>query len=151
MTGSDHLANMANILDRDMAVVAKEIELTPEEHLWKSIPGITNPVGTLARHLCGNLRHFIGEELGSDGYTRDRDGEFSHSPWTKSELLDEVSSTRAAIRKTLSALDPELMSAPMPNPPPQHKGVTVGFFLVQLSCHLSRHSGQLNYLRRTLH
>ena len=150
MTGTDHLTHMTKILDRDMGTVAKEVELTPEDHLWESVPGITNPVGTLARHLCGNLQHFIGAELGSTGYTRDREGEFSHSPCTKTELLEEISITRAALRETLGSLGSERMDAPMPNPPPHHIGATVGFFLVQLSCHLSRHLGQLNYLRRII-
>ncbi len=39
---------------------------------------------------------------------------------------------------------------PMPDPPEQHKGRTIAFFLVQLCCHLSRHRGQLNYIRRIL-
>jgi hypothetical protein len=38
----------------------------------------------------------------------------------------------------------------MPVTPPQHKGRTIGYFLIQLVAHFQRHRGQLNYLRRML-
>ena len=50
---------------------------------------------------------------------------------------------------TLSVLAPIIdLEMEMPDPPPHHVGKSVGFFLIQLTCHLSRHRGQLDYLRR---
>jgi hypothetical protein len=122
----------------------------PLQNLWTSLPGIINPVGTLSHHLCGNLRHFVGAVLGNDGYARDRADEFCARDLTKKALLDEIQATSAAVDHALTRLDKARLSAPMPDTPPQHKGRTIGFFLVQLCCHLSRHRGQLNYLRRIL-
>jgi uncharacterized damage-inducible protein DinB len=142
--------DIREIILRDLADMASEVEAVPEEHLWTAVPGIINPVGTLSHHLCGNLRHFVGAVLGNDGYARDRADEFDARDLTKNALLDEIQATIEAVNKALSSFDPARLSEPMPDTPPQHKGRTIGFFLVQLCCHLSRHRGQLNYLRRIL-
>lgn len=148
----DHnlVEDVREILMRDLREMAEEISAMPETHLWVPMPGIINPAGTLSHHLCGNLRHFVGAVLGNDGYIRDRTDEFEARGLSKSALIDEIESTRVAVDAALSVLDPSRLSEPMLDTPPQHKGRSIGFFLVQLCCHLSRHRGQLNYLRRIL-
>jgi len=144
------LQDIKHILLRDLAVIADEVRQTDEQFLWKSLPGIINPVGTIALHLCGNIRHFIGAQLGHTGYVRNRDAEFSNHQLTKQYLLDEISATIQETDTVLSSVDESLLESEMPDPPPHHKGRSVAFFLMQLSCHLSRHTGQMNYLRRML-
>lgn len=147
---SPELDHLRHILTRDLAHVASEVDATPEAHLWSVVPGVTNSVGTLAVHLCGNLRHFIGHHLGHDGYTRQREREFAGDPMPKEDVLAEIQRTIQAVDSVLSNLDPTTLDAPMPFPPSLHAGRSVRFFLLQLSCHLSRHTGQANYLRRIL-
>ena len=147
---SQFLQDIKHILLRDLAVIADEVRQTDEQLLWKSLPGITNPVGTIALHLCGNIRHFIGNQLGKTGYVRNRDAEFSNHQLTKEQLLAEILTTIQETDTVLSSLDERLLESEMPDPPPHHKGRSVAFFLMQLSCHLSRHTGQMNYLRRML-
>ncbi len=144
------VTDVREILIRDLRDMAEEISGMPEEHMWMTMPGIINPVGTLSHHLCGNLRHFVGSVLGEDGYVRNREDEFAARGLSKSELVQEIYATIEAVDKALSALDPARLAEPMADTPPQHRGRSIGFFLVQLCCHLSRHRGQLNYLRRLL-
>ncbi len=144
------IEDIKDIMARDLLVLAKEIEAIPNEQLWQSLPGVTNSAGTLALHLCGNLRHFIGAVLGRDGYLRDRDGEFARRDLSKAELMAEIHQARESVIAALGQLDLQMLNDPMPDTPPHHQGRTVGFFLIQLCCHLSRHEGQLNYLRRIL-
>ena len=144
------LQDVREILMRDLADMEREVSGIPEEHLWKPLPGIINPVGTLSHHLCGNLRHFVGAVMGGDGYQRHREDEFAARGLDRDELLEEIRVTREAVGAALMAFDPARLGEPMPDTPPQHKGRSIGFFLVQLCCHLSRHRGQLNYLRRIL-
>ncbi|MFN5148483.1 MAG: DinB family protein [Flavobacteriia bacterium] len=146
----DLIQDVREIILRDLQDLETEVNDTSDHNLWRSVPGITNSVGTLAFHLCGNLRHFIGAVLGKDGYLRMREEEFSRKDLTKEELIREISSTRQAVERALSSLSETQLTEEMPDTPPQHKGRTVGFFLLQLVCHLSRHRGQLNYLRRIL-
>lgn len=146
---SVHFINdIEEILVRDLLVMKEEVLKTSQENLWEAENGIINSVGTLAYHLCGNLRHFIGAVLGNDGYVRDREAEFGRKGFPKEELLQVIDDTVDAVRKSLSQLTREDLERPMPDTPPQHKGRTIGFFLIQLCCHLSRHRGQLDYLRR---
>lgn len=146
----EFLSDIRHIITRDLRVVRDEVDSTPDAYLWKVLPGVSNSVGTLALHLCGNLRHFIGANLVQDGYVRDRDGEFNRKDMAKSDLLALLDDSICAIEKALGQLDPETLDQPMPDPPPQHSGRSIRFFLIQLSCHLSRHTGQMNYLRRML-
>ncbi len=148
---SAFLSDISHIILRDLKVVAEEVQATPEDKLWIVLPGVTNSVGTLAFHLCGNLRHFIGALLACDGYVRNREEEFIKKELSKHELLHVIESTILAIDSAFEKIDDSVLDQPMPEPPLQHTGRTVRFFLIQLSCHLSRHTGQINYLRRMLH
>lgn len=148
--GTGFITDVKHIILRDVGVLIDELDHIPEEKLWRTLPGITNSAGTLVVHLCGNLRHFIGAILGKDGYMRDRDREFSGEPISKKEVYHMVRVTLLALEQAFDKLRPEMLELEMPGTPPHHKGKSVGFFLMQLSTHLSRHTGQLNYLRRIL-
>ena len=53
--------NVLRMLHRELAAVQREIEAYPnDDSLWQLAPGISNSGGTLALHLAGNLRHFVG-------------------------------------------------------------------------------------------
>ncbi len=138
------------ILIHELKSLYLEVEEIQDEHLWKTLPGIINSAGTLSHHICGNLRHFIGEKLGKNGYVRNINDEFQNHQLTKEELLNELKSTISAVETALENLGVDRIHDRMPQPPPQHEGRSIGFFLVQLCCHLSRHKGQLNYIRRIL-
>ena len=142
--------DVKEILVRDLNALKDEIKDTPDELLWLIVPGIINPIGTLAYHICGNLRHFIGASLGNDTYVRHREDEFKNHTLSTNELLQHIDATIDSVNNALESITVERLTQLMPDPPPQHQGKTVGFFLVQLCCHLSRHRGQLNYIRRIL-
>ncbi|MEY3052339.1 MAG: hypothetical protein RLY31_2124 [Bacteroidota bacterium] len=144
------IQDVRHMLNRDLLAMAEELTAIPDEHLWRPLPGVINPVGTLSLHICGNLRHFIGALLGGDGYVRDREEEFHARNLPKEELLRRIEETRSAVSAALETLPQHRLQDPMPAPPPQHEGRSIAFFLVQLCCHTSRHQGQLNYLRRIL-
>lgn len=143
-------SDIAHILCRDLHELADEVESTPDELLWKNMPGVTNSVGTLAYHLCGNLQHFIGAILGNTGYIRKREEEFARHDLSKEQLLGEIHKTKASVELALGALSAADLHREMPDTPPHHKGRSVGYFLIQLVAHFARHRGQLNYLKRIL-
>ena len=122
------LQHIRHILTRDLNALAQEVEATPDGLLWQGLPGFPNSMGTLAFHLCGNLRHFIGHEIGGDGYERDRNAEFSGVPLPKATLLAEIQTAQKVIDKVLTALPPAQLDAPCQTRLPIIRGAPSDFF-----------------------
>lgn len=141
---------LAEIMRRDLEILAGELVVVPEEDLWRTTGAVRNSVGNLALHMCGNLLHYVGAELGGTGYVRDRDAEFSRRNASRDELLGLVEDTRIMLADVLPRLPAARLADPMPNPPARFQGRSVEFFLLHLSSHLAYHLGQVNYLRRIL-
>jgi len=136
------------ILERELGTLRKEIlAYESDEAVWKVAPGIANSAGTLALHLAGNLRHYIGAVLGGTGYVRDRDAEFSRRGVPREELLAGLDEAERAVRETLRPMGPERLAEPYPE---EFRGgeVTVEFMLLHTLSHFDYHLGQVNYHRR---
>ncbi|MEO7794025.1 MAG: DinB family protein [Thermoanaerobaculia bacterium] len=138
------------LIRRELRGFARELELFADEgQIWQTVPGVSNSVGTLALHVCGNLQHFVGTVLGGTAYVRDRPFEFSARGLSRTHLIAEIERTLEVVANVLPGLSEEAVSAPYPDvlgglrPP-------TGLFLHHLSCHLSHHLGQAGYLRRTV-
>jgi len=141
---------LAEVMRRDLEILAGELVALPEEDLWKVAGSARNPAGTLALHICGNLQHFIGAVLGETGYVRNREAEFAARGLDRDELLVQVEETRAMLASVLPGLSPDRLHGPMPGVPPRYAGRSVGFFLIHLCSHLAYHLGQVNALRQIL-
>ena len=142
------LAHLLQLYDRDLTLLAAEVNLYPsDESLWNVIPGTTNSGGNLVLHLCGNLRHYIGFRLGQVDYRRDRPVEFSSRGLSRGELLALIDLARQAVATALSTLPAACLDEPYPE---EVLGApkAVGFFLIHLYGHLRYHTGQINYHRR---
>jgi len=115
--------------------------------VWKTVPGVTNAAGTLALHLEGGLRHFIGWRLGKIAYQRDRPLEFSARDVERDELIARLEAVKASIPKVIAALtDAELDAIDPDNG--TGKPMTTCQWLTHLYGHLNYHLGQVDYLRR---
>jgi hypothetical protein len=134
-------------ISRDLQTFQSEIELFPsDDAVWRTVPGVANPAGTLALHVCGNLRHYLGAVLGGSGYVRDRDAEFSLRGVPRSEIVENLLGTHEVVTRTLQTLSPERLLAPYPE---TGMGVLrTDWFLLHLGTHLAFHLGQAGYLRR---
>lgn len=135
---------------RDLAKLVEEIEHYPtNESLWVVTDGISNSSGNLVLHLCGNLNHFIGAQLGETGYVRQRDREFSDTGLSKEDLIGKVKFTANMVAESLDKLDEKDLAKTYPIEV-MGKEWPTGFFLSHLVTHLSYHLGQINYHRRLL-
>lgn len=152
MTSTDapFARDLGVLLARDLETFAREVELMPDDaSLWTAPPGVTNPCGTLALHCAGNLQHYVGAVLGSTGYVRDREREFSKRTGSRAELAAELRRGRDVVATVLGNLAPEALDGAFPE---LVGGVTVRtrIFLLHLAAHLGFHLGQADYLRRLL-
>lgn len=149
---SPHLPHLPSLIGpfllRELHSLRKELEAYPDEQLlWALPPGAPNSAGTLALHLAGNLRHYVGALLGGTGYIRNRDEEFAARDVPRETLLANLREAEAAIASTLPTLSDEQMSAPFPEPIREHH-LQTGELLVHLATHLAYHLGQVSYHRR---
>jgi len=144
------LDELIKIYDRDLDRLKKEIEaFHAEDHLWVTFGDITNPAGNLCMHLMGNLRTYIGKNIGNHPYERDRVAEFNARNIPIQKLLSEIDKTKAIVRSSLSQMDKmDLDKLYVENVLGYE--MTNTFFLIHVTAHFSYHLGQINYLRRML-
>jgi hypothetical protein len=128
----------------------KEIESYKDESdIWLVRGSIKNSAGTLAIHLCGNLRHNIGEVIGQKGYIRNRDAEFAVRNLSREEIISNIDHTTGMILPVLQNLDDSELTKPWPNDT-YGPGETIGSVLIRVAIHFGYHLGQINYHRRLI-
>ncbi|HUG39484.1 MAG TPA: DinB family protein [Longimicrobiales bacterium] len=141
-------ARIRNVLVRELGAVAREVAAYPsDELLWREVPGLPNPGGTLALHLAGNLEHYVGAVLGGTGYVRDRDAEFATRGLTRAEVRARVEAAAAAVDRSLTSATGAQVEGEYPEMVAGQR-VRTADFLVHLVSHLGYHLGQLDYHRR---
>ncbi len=141
---------LIRIFARDLQKLKTEIRAyNREENLWLFNKDIANSAGNLCLHIVGNLNHFIGATLGSTGYLRQRDLEFSLKNVPEAELLKQIDDTILMVEIALKKLSNEDLEKPYPIVVFKEP-MTTEYFLVHLTTHLTYHLGQINYHRRLL-
>lgn len=139
---------ISHFLRRELRSLRLELEAYPDEQLiWALPPGLPNSAGTLALHLAGNLRHYVGALLGGTGYVRNRDEEFAARDVPRAVLLEQIAAADEAIESTLPRLTEAQMSQPFPEAIRDHH-LQTDEMLAQLAVHLGYHLGQVSYHRR---
>lgn len=145
---NDEIRTFARVFDRDLTVLEREVSLYPDDaSLWREVRGQPTLGGSLALHIAGNLRHFLGVVLGGSGFKRDREGEFNRRNLSREALLVEIRAAKADVTMALLKLDPSRMDQPFPEAIRGHE-LPTRMVLLHLSTHLSFHLGQLDYHRR---
>jgi hypothetical protein len=141
---------LAALFRRDLTRLIQQLQTFPDgPALWQVAPGVSNSVGNLALHLEGNLREFIGRQLGDVAYQRRREQEFAAKDVSAAELVTRLEALAELIPRVVASLSDEALAAPHP------AQLAGGFassqqFVLSLYAHLSYHLGQIDYLRRFL-
>jgi len=143
--------DLSELFVREITRLAAEVSAYPdEEQLWMCIGGQKNSPGTLALHLVGNLDAYIGNVLGSTGYIRDRDAEFTERV-SRDELLRRIALCRSMLGEVLPQISDDAMQEEFPGTPPTRMtGIRTHPFLMHLLWHLGWHLGHIYYHRLSL-
>jgi len=138
------------LFNRDLKRVINEIEqYNNEVDIWKIKGQINNSAGNICLHLVGNLKTYIGKELGETNYIRNRELEFSSKNVPRQELIKRVENTIEIITQTLDNLNEDILANEYPILVLENKTSTE-YLLVHLTTHLTYHLGQINYHRRLI-
>ena len=141
---------LAALYARDLARWRQQVQAFPDTpSLWRTAPGVANAAGTLALHVEGNLREYVGRLLGGIPYVRDRDGEFSARGVDQAEIVRRLEALGARVPPIIAALTTAQLDATYPEP---YDGALLSTrqFLVHLYGHVNYHLGQADCLRRVL-
>jgi hypothetical protein len=143
-------ADLSRLLARELASLRDELFAYPDERaIWALPAGLPNSAGNLSLHLSGNVRWFVGAQLGATGYVRDRDAEFARRGVPRSELIAQVEAAADEATRTLASLEPSAMDAQYPLEVGGLR-LTTGRFLLHLEAHFAYHLGQVDYHRRVV-
>jgi hypothetical protein len=141
---------LAALFRRDIGKLRKEIASFPDgDSVWRILPGVVNPAGNLALHLEGNLRRYIGRQLGHVPYERNRALEFSTRNVPVRTIVSRIAEVEDLIPEVIESLTEPQLSERYPETVLESP-MTVRHFLIHLHGHLLYHVGQINYLRRLL-
>lgn len=139
---------LVEFFERDLNKLKDELLLFKnEEDLWMVKGDVKNSAGNLFLHLNGNLNHFIGSVLGSSGYIRERDKEFSSKNVPCEKILTDLEKTTTVVMNTLRNLSEDIFEKDYPLEK-HDRVVKTDHMLMHLLTHLNYHLGQINYLRR---
>lgn len=140
---------LAALFRRDLARLARQLDATDDAHLWRVVPGVTNSAGNLMLHVNGNLREFIGRQLGGVPYQRDRPREFAAVDVPRTQIAADLSELATLIPRIVEHLPEhrwdELFPENVLGEPLANRQ-----FVMHLYGHLNYHLGQIDYLRRSL-
>lgn len=143
-------AELAALYRRDLTRLVQELEAFPSgEALWQNLPAVHNSAGNLALHLEGNLREFIGRQLGGVPYTRQRELEFSRRDLATDEMIQRIEGVRDLVPNVIATLSTAQLEAVYPEPV-FGAPISTQQLLMSLHGHLNYHLGQIDYLRRIL-
>jgi Protein of unknown function (DUF664) len=141
---------MAALFSRDLTRLIQELQAFPsDETLWQRPTGVKNSAGNLVLHLEGNLREYVGRQLGRVAYSRARDQEFTVTGVSRDDLVQRMEQVKALVAKVLPELSDTDLAAPYPERVLETT-ISSHDFLVHLHGHLNFHLGQIDYLRRIL-
>lgn len=144
----DTAQELAELFRRDITRLLQELTSFPDDGtLWRTLPGVSNSAGNLALHLEGNLREFVGRQLGGVDYHRQRDVEFTSTGLSIDDLVTKMTKVKELIPSVVSRLSRSELEATYPEEV-LGKRLSTQEFLIHLYGHLNYHLGQIDYLRR---
>jgi hypothetical protein len=141
---------LAALFSRDLTRLIQELQAFPTDAtLWERAPGVKNSAGNLVLHLEGNLREYVGRQLGQVAYARARDQEFALAGISRDDLVQRMEHVKELVATVVSRLSESELATTYPEDV-LGTALTSHAFLVHLHGHLNFHLGQIDYLRRIL-
>lgn len=144
-------STLASVLtDRYTANTARIRELAApltDNQFWQKPFPFGNSFGHLVLHVTGNLNYYIGAQIASTGYVRDRPREFSdQNPPSKEDVLKTLDDAVAMVVRTIRGQSSDDWSA-------AYSGTGTNCrtrleMVVQCATHMQQHIGQMIYIAK---
>jgi len=91
---SEFKENAIYRFDESSRMIAKALTEVSEHQIWERPNNISNSIGNLILHLCGNITQYAISSLGETEDIRNRDAEFeANDGLIKAELIKKLTNT----------------------------------------------------------
>ena len=138
-------AVLAGRYSANLARIRELAEPLSEKQFWAKPFPYGNSFGHLVLHLTGNLNYYIGAEIASTGYVRDREREFTESnPPAKEDALKQLDAAVAKVVETIRSQTSADWARAYSG-----RGTNCGNRLdivMHCAAHMQHHIGQMIYL-----
>ncbi|HET9217816.1 MAG TPA: DinB family protein [Terriglobia bacterium] len=120
------------------------VEKLSDEDLWWRPNEVSNSIGNLVLHLCGNVRQWIVASIGGAQFKRNRDGEFAaRGPIPKTELMGSLKQVLAEVDAALAQLEAGQLMGRLKIQTYDVSTLQAVYHVVE---HFSYHLGQILYI-----
>jgi uncharacterized damage-inducible protein DinB len=136
------------IIDQNTPRITRCMNELEEEEIWKRPNNVSNSVGNLILHLCGNITQYIISSLGKAKDIRERDKEFSaNSGYSKSELIEKLHTTIEKAKTVIQKMDGDNLLRKRIVQGFQYSGIGI---IIHVTEHYSYHTGQVAFWTKLL-
>jgi uncharacterized damage-inducible protein DinB len=120
------------------------VEKLSDDDLWWRPNEVSNSIGNLVLHLCGNVRQWIVASIGGAEFKRNRDGEFAaRGPIPKTELMANLKQVLNEVDAVLAQLETGRLLSRVKIQTYEVSTLQAVYHVVE---HFSYHLGQVLYI-----
>ena len=145
MTWSDQFTHEIHrrIVGESIPRALKCLDMLSETEIWLRPNGVSNSVGNLVLHLCGNARQWILAAMTQQPYLRNRDAEFDEmGPLPTDALHAALLSLSEELSQAIGSFSPDQLTATYRVQGFDETGIGI---LVHVAEHFSYHVGQITW------
>ncbi|NAS13624.1 DinB family protein [Poritiphilus flavus] len=145
---SEMVKNAHYRMDESSRMISICLDQIGEKEVWARPNNISNSVGNLILHLCGNIRQYAIASLGQTQDTRDRDSEFSaREGLNKKELFAKLRDTVEEAKSVMENTPVSELIRPREVQGFSFSGIGIITHVVE---HYSYHTGQIAFWTKQL-
>ncbi|MDE3124039.1 MAG: DUF1572 family protein [Bacteroidota bacterium] len=134
--------------DQNLNKITYCLSLLSEEQIWQQPNSVTNSIGNLILHLCGNISQYILGTLGAKNYHRNRNAEFTNNvQFSKTVLLNQLTNIVDEARNIAGECTSTKLLKNYSVQIYEMNGVAI---LIHVTEHFSYHVGQIALLTKQI-
>ena len=120
------------------------VEQLSDDDLWWRPNAVSNSIGNLVLHLCGNIRQWVVASIGGVDFNRDRDAEFAaRGPVPKADLMADLKRAVLEVDDVLARLESSRLLDRLQIQKYEVSTLQAVYHVVE---HFSYHLGQILYI-----
>ena len=141
-------ANTIFRIDENLRMVQKSLQMVSEEDLWKRPNEMSNSIGIILVHLCGNITQYILSGLDGREDLRQREEEFARTGgYSKAMLVDKLNALLKEVKSVINSLPEEQLTRRYSV---QGFDLSGAGILIHVVEHFSYHTGQIAFWVKVL-